>query len=273
MKNLLAKVVYPFVESPSADTREIPILLQHVVNKQAGKNVQLFDVTSHRGLVKELFQALSSAIPRVTGLIGADVVSMSDTIIIQAVYIAIGPFFVVEVDGGDAKGKKDGSSLIQSVLGSSAMRGLRLDALSLVRSVSFQSEPVPSGVPTFAPNLDICQSRGTAAVDHRRDSVVINQVVRSETESRAFPVRRNASITLIPPLIMCARLRDGRSIRTVSALLLQLIQTSSHNVRVESSRIARARHQNATLRRQDTAMADLQEPLLDELYEEVRLMT
>lgn len=60
---------------------------------------------------------------------------MSDSIIIQAVYIAIGPFFVVESGGdGDSKGKKD--TVVLSTLGKSAMRGLRLDALSLIRSVS-----------------------------------------------------------------------------------------------------------------------------------------
>lgn len=61
---------------------------------------------------------------------------MSDAIIIQTVYIAIGPFFVVESGiEGDVKGKKQNAVL--STLGNSAMRGLRLDALSLIRNVSF----------------------------------------------------------------------------------------------------------------------------------------
>lgn len=61
---------------------------------------------------------------------------MSDTIVIQAVYIAIGPFFVVET-GIDGKGKKDsGNSLVLGSLGGKgAMRALRLEALSLIRSV------------------------------------------------------------------------------------------------------------------------------------------
>jgi cohesin loading factor subunit SCC2 len=60
---------------------------------------------------------------------------MSDTIIIQAVYIAIGPFFVVEpVTSGSYKSKKD--NVVLSTLGKSALRGLRLDALSLIRNVS-----------------------------------------------------------------------------------------------------------------------------------------
>lgn len=60
---------------------------------------------------------------------------MSDSIIIQAVYIAIGPFFVVDVGGeNDVKGKKE--NVIIKTLGKSAMRGLRLDALALIRTVS-----------------------------------------------------------------------------------------------------------------------------------------
>ena len=72
---------------------------------------------------------------------------MSDTIIIQAVYIAIGPFFVVESGegGGDGdvekeKGKRrdkgEKENVVIRTFGKSAMRGLRLDALSLIRTVS-----------------------------------------------------------------------------------------------------------------------------------------
>ena len=63
---------------------------------------------------------------------------MSDSIIIQAVYIAIGPFFVVEsgVDDGLKGAKKEKENVVNRTLGKSAMRALRLDALSLIRSVS-----------------------------------------------------------------------------------------------------------------------------------------
>ncbi len=76
-------------------------------------------------------------IPRLSYLLGAEVVSMSDSIIIQAVYIATGPFFVVENGAeSEGKGKKDSSnSVISNTIGSSALRGLRLDALSLIRNV------------------------------------------------------------------------------------------------------------------------------------------
>lgn len=60
------------------------------------------------------------------------------------------------------------------------------------------------------------------------------------------------------------RLRDGRSIRTVSALLLQLVQTSAHDVRIEARKIGKARQQVFALRRQDSSSEKESEPFLDE---------
>jgi hypothetical protein len=138
MKNLLSKVIYPFIKSPSADPHEIPLLLQHVLNKHTIKPSQTPDVALHHSLVEELFQALLPALPCVTGLIGVEAVAMSDMFITQAVYIVIGPFFIAKASKGDMKGKKDGGALhlIHNILESSVMHGLRLDALLLVCSVS-----------------------------------------------------------------------------------------------------------------------------------------
>jgi cohesin loading factor subunit SCC2 len=86
--------------------------------------------------LSELFQALASVLPRINNLVNAEAVAMSDVIIISAVYIAIGPFFVVESGGeGEAKGKKEKDTVVLRTFGKSAMRGLRLDALALIRSV------------------------------------------------------------------------------------------------------------------------------------------
>lgn len=105
-------------------------LLQHLHKSTSS------DVREHRRQLSEIFQALTSVMPRITNLVCAGTVMMSDSIIIQTVYIGIGPFFVVESGiEGDTKGKKQ--NVVLSTLGNSSMRGLRLDALSLIRNVSY----------------------------------------------------------------------------------------------------------------------------------------
>jgi len=119
-------IVYPFVEGTAIGTSVSPQL-------QCIHRYTHSGCADLRRLMSELFQALSAGLPRVNSLFSADGIMMSDAIIIQAVYIAIGPFFVVESHESDLKGKKENAVL--STLGSSAMRGLRLDALSIIRSV------------------------------------------------------------------------------------------------------------------------------------------
>lgn len=122
VKNQLTKVIYLFVEA-SAGATPGSELLQDVLRKG-----------SHRHVLSETFQSLSAVLPRLSALINAESVAMSDSIIIQAVYIAIGPFFVV--DAGEDGAKKEKENAIIRTFGKSAMRGLRLDALSLIRTVS-----------------------------------------------------------------------------------------------------------------------------------------
>ncbi len=61
---------------------------------------------------------------------------MSDSIVIQAVYVAIGPFFNVD-SGTEQKGAPKGkNAVILNILGgTAALRGLRLLSLSLIRTV------------------------------------------------------------------------------------------------------------------------------------------
>ena len=118
IKNQLERIVYPFVESSDSSA-----LLLHVSRHEK----------AHRAQIAEVFQVLASVLPRINNLVCADTVAMSDSIIIQGVYIAIGPFFVTEAGASDSKGKKE--SFVVNTLGQTAMRGLRLEALSLIRSV------------------------------------------------------------------------------------------------------------------------------------------
>lgn len=92
---------------------------------------------SLRGIIAEIFHALVSVLPRVDLLVGRSGLAMSDTITIQSVYIAIGPFFVVE-PVTEGRGSTKSKDLILSALGgATSLKGLRLSALSLIRSVSY----------------------------------------------------------------------------------------------------------------------------------------
>ncbi|KAH0833821.1 hypothetical protein J3R83DRAFT_10984 [Lanmaoa asiatica] len=127
VKNQLTMVVYPFVEGSGVGGAASPQLdcLLHYTHSNCGEL---------RRLLTELFQALTAALPCINSLFSADGISMSDAIIIQAVYIATGPFFVVESAESDTKSKRE-NVVLSSTLGSRAMRGLRLDALSIIQSV------------------------------------------------------------------------------------------------------------------------------------------
>ncbi|KAI0754694.1 hypothetical protein C8Q80DRAFT_1094239 [Daedaleopsis nitida] len=228
VKNHLTKILYPFVEASLADAQLHNVLRELIQLSTSSDSV-------FRRLLSDIFQAVSSILPRITDLICADTMAMSESIIIQAVYIAIGPFFVVEAET-EGKGKKStAASNVIAALGGSAMRGLRLDALSLIRSIFANHE------------------------DQRPwiiEEILSSLIKLSDTKQRVGQFR----------------LRDGRSIRTVSALLMQLVQTSAHDVRVEAKSIRKAREQALALKRQESFNEKPKEPWLDEHdKEEIRL--
>ncbi|EGN98100.1 hypothetical protein SERLA73DRAFT_109431 [Serpula lacrymans var. lacrymans S7.3] len=227
IKNQLTSIVYPFVEASTID-RPNSALLKHLHKGSDASSI------AHRRQLSELFQALSVALPHINRLISEEAVVMSDAIIIHTVYIAIGPFFVFE-PGGDSDGKGKKENVVLSTLGNSSMRGLRLDALSLIRGVFARHESQRSWI---------------------IEEILTSLIKLSDGNKKAGQFR----------------LRDGRSIKTVSALLLQLVQTSAHDIRIEASQIAKNRQRRFALRRQENINDRQAEPFLDELdLEEVRL--
>ncbi|KAG1743247.1 uncharacterized protein EDB91DRAFT_1126495 [Suillus paluster] len=227
VKNQLTIILYPFVEAAG-------------VGGLSSLQLQCIHSNTHpdsgdlRRLLSELFQAVSAVLPRINVLFSGENIVMSDAIIIQTVYIAIGPFFVVESGEGDVKGKKD--NVVLNTLGNSAMRGLRLDALSVIRSIFAKHEEQRSWI---------------------IEEILSSLIKLSNSHKKAGQFR----------------LRDGRSIRTVSALLFQLVQTSAHDVRVAARKIAKRRQSRQALRRQDSmANERSSEPMMDELdAEEMQL--
>ena len=152
VKNQLSKIVYPFVEAATDLYGQVPPILRTMVQTNS------VETQAHRGFVAEIFQILSSVVPRINSLIRAEFISLSDVIIIQAVYIAIGPFFIMEPTPPDGKGKKP--NVIHNTLGNSAIKGLRLDALTLVRSVGLNHLVHPLAKELQRRFLPFTKSRG-----------------------------------------------------------------------------------------------------------------
>jgi cohesin loading factor subunit SCC2 len=154
--------MYPFIEASSELAIQSAPLVRYIIHSPAS------ECNQERRLIAEIFHALSSVIPRITQLICAETMAMSESIIIQAVYIGIGPFFVVD-STTDSKGREKKDNAVLQVLGQSAMRGLRLDALSLIRSVRTILLLWHIACSFFA---DLCQSRRPAELDYRGDLIL-----------------------------------------------------------------------------------------------------
>jgi len=131
---------------------------------------------AQRAAVSELFQAVVSILPRIDTLVRRADFTMSDSITIQAVFIAIGPFFVADptADGKNSKG----SIIISTLGGPAALRGLNLSALSLIRSVRDLSMTVSR---FLTRSSAICEQRRAEGMDHRGNTNFSDQNTGSKT--------------------------------------------------------------------------------------------
>ncbi|KIK69873.1 hypothetical protein GYMLUDRAFT_34262 [Collybiopsis luxurians FD-317 M1] len=266
VKAALEGEVYPFVEgcsgigsgllmylinnasSSASKTQHSPSKASNISSSSNSQSLPL-KVESCRQLMSDIFSALSATLPRISALVGGANVGgeggmpMNDAVVIKAVYVGIGPFFVGSDEGSHfvkeerdwerddtgsgkskSKGKKShGGSILMSTFGKSAMRGLRMNALGLIRSI-------------FAHHDD-------------QRSWIIEEILSSLIKvSHAKQGKASDQF----------RLRDGKSMRTVSALLLQLVQTSAHDVRLGAQKIDRARQVKVALRRQESIAVESQ---------------
>ncbi|KAL4249287.1 Sister chromatid cohesion protein [Abortiporus biennis] len=229
VKNQLDNIVYPFVETFQDLYGRTPLMVTHLIrNNSTGCNLR-------RKQIAEIFQIISTVLPRINELVCSDYTSMSEFIIIQAVFIAIGPFFMAEPPDTREKEKKATIEIIMSTFGSSALRGLRLDALSLIRSIFANHES--------------------------QRSWIIEEILSSLM--KLFDSKQKAGQF---------RLRDGRTISTISALLMQIVQTSTHTVKISAQAQVKARMQAAALRRRDSTQQVTNDDFLDDVdKEEIRI--
>jgi cohesin loading factor subunit SCC2 len=159
IKNQLSNIIYPFAEglgdihgkylihfggfSSCADCFILgcnSVILESTLRSSSSAS------QAHRKQIGAIFQALSAAIPHIDALVRRSSptlysskttdIAMSDAIVIQIVYIAIGPFFIVESSTVKASSKDKTNPVLAALGGNTALRGLRLTSLSLIRSVS-----------------------------------------------------------------------------------------------------------------------------------------
>ncbi|EJU03190.1 ARM repeat-containing protein [Dacryopinax primogenitus] len=189
VKGSLEKTVYPIVEA-SADNSTNSSLIKRITESKESASSQHLSAT---------FQSLLSLMPRIDALISHGEHAMSETIVISATYIAIGPFFVVDNSsmGDDARKAKSKAkdAAVFALGGKAGFPALRLSALSLIRSI-FANHP-----------------------DQR--SSIIEDILTSLIKLPDFK-RKGGQF----------RLRNGKSINIVSALLLQLVQTTGRGLRL-----------------------------------------
>ncbi|CAE6465375.1 unnamed protein product [Rhizoctonia solani] len=222
VKSQLSSIIYPYVETSSDVHGHSPPLLLYVAQGTSDLAIQ------HRKLLGEIFQTLNAVLPRITALANHGI---SETMVIQAVFIGIGPFFVVEVvsEKGLKADKKNGGRIqVLDILGGpTSMRGLRLTALGLVRALF-------------------------AAYESQR-SWIVEEIL--------------GSLIKLPDMKLKAgqfKLRDGATIHVVSALLFQLVQTSAHDVRIHAQKLARKRREAIADAKLSSLVEGGKAPLLDE---------
>lgn len=167
-------------------------ILMHVVREDDPQ------VRTCRQAIGEIFHNLSAVMPRITGLISRTDLAMSESIIIQTIYIAIGPFFSVDAPtpSSSKASEKNLSPVLQALGGSAALRALRLSSLSLIRSVgdlSISSFFAADG----HPSSDIRSLPRSTVRDHRRNSVFIDPGAQSKVEEWPVQVRFSRSFYVV----------------------------------------------------------------------------
>lgn len=109
--------------------------LAHLVNEEAtavakGKSAK-FSASFQHHTLSSIAQSTCAAVPQIASLISRRDMSFSDSLVIQIVYLAIGPVFVHEPAVRRGKGRDSAAGASWSV-----MKSLRMEAMACLRGVS-----------------------------------------------------------------------------------------------------------------------------------------
>jgi len=194
VKDSLTKVIFPVIEGLASDSKwrdHPPIgadvvkgieskLLAHVVHAESasahkGKSPKKHSPFFKNPALSEISQTCCTTVPRLTSLINKPDMAFSDSLVIQAVYLAIGPLFINEPSTKKGRGKEGNASGRHA--GLSVLKSLRMEALGCLRAVSAGS---PQLRRRLDEDTDLCKIRPSATVDHRGDLELARQDVEWE---------------------------------------------------------------------------------------------
>ncbi|WWC57550.1 uncharacterized protein I303_100082 [Kwoniella dejecticola CBS 10117] len=188
VKEQMEKIVFPVVEGMAGEKISSSylscIVQSETTYSKKGKSKALSPYFAHPAL-SSISASIISSIPRLTSIISKPQIAFSDSLVIQAVYLAIGPLFVNEPTV--KRSKKD----LASRDGGGVMKGLKMEALGCLR--------------------------GTFARYEDQRQWIVEEILSSLVR---IPEQNHAQNKF--------ELTNGKSIHTISALLLQLIQASAY---------------------------------------------
>lgn len=226
IRSSLEQVIFPFVEACSnvGFTAPHPLLASWVevlapsstTKAKRGRKKKGTPFKQDEGLTTNIilagcsdylaaiFQSTSSSMSSAQKLVALPSISLSETIIFSVIYAAMGPFFAIEPEiltgtseaaKANARGRKALEALAPGVGGgSTAMKSLRLPALNLLRNI-FARHPA-------------------------QRQWMIEELLTSLVKLPDMKKNRKQF-----------SLRNGKAINSITALLLQLVQTSAHGIR------------------------------------------
>ncbi|TYJ53043.1 hypothetical protein B9479_006320 [Cryptococcus floricola] len=131
VKDQLEQVVLPVIQGLAGDkigSSYLARLVEQEHNAVALKFKLPSPLSSHfhHHTLSAIAQSICITLPRLTSLISRDDFNFSEGLLIQTVYLAKGPLFVVDPVVGKKKGDKDGMAVVKS---------MRMEGLSLLRGV------------------------------------------------------------------------------------------------------------------------------------------
>nr|XP_019013987.1 uncharacterized protein I206_00064 [Kwoniella pini CBS 10737]OCF52768.1 hypothetical protein I206_00064 [Kwoniella pini CBS 10737] len=218
IKEQMEKTIFPIIEGLAGE-KISSTYLSHIVQVESnsvkrGKTKALSPYFAHP-VLSAIAASVISSIPRLTSMISRPQIALSDSLIIQTVYLAIGPLFVNEPVLKRSKKDTGGKE------GGGVMKGLKMEALGCLR--------------------------GTFARYEEQRQWIVEEILSSLVR---IPEQNHAQNKFELP--------NGRSIHTISALLLQLIQASAHGT-IDRVRKLHSNAVEAEMMGTDTQKMEVQE--------------